>query len=114
MSLVSRFILLTLVLIPCSSYSYSSPMPTPLSAITLHMACKEAKTREYARGFCDGAIDAAYSSIQNWCVPGHVTHGEVKDYIKSELIKEVPLVFVNFNKFVADAISIKWPCKTDN
>jgi hypothetical protein len=112
MSLVNRFIFLMLLLMSWSSYS--SPMPTPLSAITLHMACKEAKTREYARGFCDGAIDAAYSSIQNWCVPEHVTHGQVKEYIQSELIKETPAVWLNFNKFVVDAISYKWPCKTDN
>lgn len=108
MSLTTRYILLTLVLIPLSSSS--TPMPTPMSAIHLFSACKSASSREYAQGFCDGTIDAAYSSIQNWCVPGEVTHKEVSNHIKRKLLKKIPPVSVSANKFIADVINKKWPC----
>ena len=78
------------------------------------MACKEDNGRQYAKGFCDGAIDALYSSIKNWCVPGNITHGEVQRYLKRELLKKRPQVpLLNADKFVANAISKKWPC-SDN
>ena len=72
-------ILATMLL--ASMQANSAPMPSPMSASHLYAACNESDTNEYAKGFCDGAIDALYSSIQDWCVPASVTHGEVKAHV---------------------------------
>lgn len=106
--------LLLLTLIVISWKSFSSPMPTPMSAGHLYWACKEEKTSEYARGFCDGAIETAYSSIQHWCVPPHITHGEVKDYIRKELLKTKPSLRLTANKYVSDSVNTKWPCSGES
>ena len=108
MSLANRFIILTLLLIPWSSYS--SPMPTPLSATWLYYACKESETSDFSRGFCNGAIEASYSAIRDWCVPEHVTRGEVQTQIKIDLLKVEPSFSVTALKFVSNSIENKWPC----
>jgi hypothetical protein len=105
---MKRLLLLPLTLIPWETFS--SSMPTPISASWLHYACKEEASSEYARGFCEGVIDASYSSIQNWCVPEDITHGEVKDHIKTDLLKIKPTGAVTAIKFVSDSINSKWPC----
>lgn len=101
-------VLLFLFIVP--PYSYAKGIETPLSAIHLYSACKESDTNEYARGFCDGAIDALYSSIDDWCVPQSVTHGEVKEQVKKELLSDSPDLSYDASEFVKRAIHLKWPC----
>jgi len=83
---------------------------TLMSAAFLYAACEETETNEYARGFCDGAIDALYSSMGEWCVPDAVTHGEVKKQVVSVLLNEVPPASRSAMEVVNNAIQQKWPC----
>ena len=85
-----------------------------MSAGHFYFACKEEKNSDYARGFCEGAIDAAYSSIQNWCVPQNITHGEVKDHIRKELLIAMPSLGLSANKFVTDIVTNKWACSGES
>ena len=88
----------------------SAPISTPLSATHLFAACNESGTNEYAKGFCDGAIDALYSSIQDWCVPASVTHRQVKADIKHELLEANHLLSISAFEFVNRSVQKAWPC----
>jgi len=119
------WILLTMLLLLASSLSYADRIQTPTTPMSLYMACKEAETNEYARGFCVGAIEAFYSSIDELCVPDNITHGEIQEQIKKELfrdvpreskelikkeqLRDVPIIFQNALEFVKKAIHKKWP-----
>ena len=83
---------------------------TPMEAWFLQAAC-EPEGSKYAEGFCEGAIEAYYSLMPNWCVPHNTTHGEVKRHVISR-IQEVPHGSrrVPAEKFVWKQISKKWPC----
>ena len=105
-----KWLWVTLLLFLASPLSYAERVETPLSALHLYTACKDAETSEYARGFCEGAIDALYSSIDEWCVPQSVTHGEVKEQIMKELLRRVPRMSKNADEFVKNAVHLKWPC----
>jgi len=94
----------------CSGIATAAPISTPMSAFHLFAACSESETNEYARGFCSGAIDAFYSSIPDWCVPASVTHGEVKDQIKNELLTSDPLPPISAFDFVNRSVQKAWPC----
>jgi hypothetical protein len=108
MSSYQRALILALAVIPWKAIS--SPMPTPLSATWLHYACKESEASDFSRGFCNGAIEASYSAIRDWCVPEHVTRGEVQTQIKIDLLKVEPSFSVTALKFVSNSIENKWPC----
>ena len=100
----------TLIMISlASNIAFSAPVATPMSANHLFTACKQASQSEYARGFCDGAIDALYSSIQDWCVPSSVTHGEVKSRIMGDLLVATPQQISAF-EFVNRSVQKSWPC----
>jgi len=101
---------LFLALLVAASLAQADSVATPMSASFLYVACEEAETNEYARGFCNGAIDALYSSMDEWCVPKAVTHGEVKEQVVSVLLKEVPPASHNAMEVVSNAIQQKWPC----
>ena len=101
-------LVMLLAMIPATSISAS--MPTPMAAIYLYSACKDTDSSDYARGFCDGAIDALYSSIENWCVPEDVTHGEVRTFIKNKLLASIPPVLTQARDFVTTTVNDKWPC----
>ncbi|WP_371748001.1 Rap1a/Tai family immunity protein [Hahella aquimaris] len=90
--------------------SHAERIATPISALHLYAACQDAEKSEYARGFCDGAIDALYSSMDEWCVPPSVTHGEVKAQVKKELLGRVPQTSYDALEFVKKAVHRKWPC----
>jgi hypothetical protein len=93
-----------------SSLSYAEKIETPLSAMHLYTACKAAETSGYAGGFCDGAIDALYSSMDEACVPHSVTHGEVREQVMKELLRSVPEFSYDALEFVKTAVYLKWPC----
>jgi hypothetical protein len=99
-----------LVLIFFSPAAYPAKIDTPMSALHLYSACLDAQWNEYARGFCDGCIDAFYSSTKVWCVPSNVTHGEVKKYVRAVLIKKAPPISLSASDAVANAIQLGWPC----
>ena len=99
-----------LALIFVSGYTQSAPVSTAMSATHLYSACNESMSNKYAKGFCEGAIDAFASSIQDWCVPAKVTHGEVKAQVKNELLKSIPPASLGALEFVSRAIQKKWPC----
>ena len=99
-----------MMLLLSSSQIISAPISTPMTASHLLAACQESNANKYAKGFCDGAIDALYSSIQDWCVPPSVTHGEIKRYIKSALLKSNPNTSQGALEFVSRAIQKQWPC----
>lgn len=88
----------------------SAAVATPMSAVHLYSACSDAQSSGYARGFCEGAIDALYSSMQDWCVPSAVTHGEVKRHVKDELLRSTPPSGLSAFEFVSRAVRRKWPC----
>lgn len=89
---------------------FAAPISTPMSAAHLFAACNESTTNDFARGFCDGAIDALYGSIPDWCVPAKVTHGEVKTHVKRELLKSSPIPAISASDFVNRSVQKKWPC----
>ena len=91
----------------------SATVATPMSAMHLHSACRDAQTDEYARGFCDGAIDALYGLMENWCVPSDVTHREVKEHVKDELLRSAPAVGLGAFELVSRAVHRRWPCAPD-
>lgn len=91
--------------------SIAREIETPMSTIHLYSACKEATKNDYARGFCDGAIDALYSSLENWCVPNNVTHGQVKAKIKEELLRNIPPISSKAFEFIKKVIGQEWPCQ---
>ncbi len=105
-----RKVLAIALLMFFSHSAASAPVATPMSAIHLHSACSDAESSEYARGFCLGAIDALYSSIQDWCVPPDVTHGEVKRHVKDELLRSPPPLGLTAFEFVSRSVHAKWPC----
>lgn len=90
--------------------SNAERIESPMSALHLYTACKEVHTSEYARGFCDGAIDALYGSMEEWCVPQGVTHSEVKEKVMEELLGSVPQTSSDALVFVTIALHRKWPC----
>ncbi len=108
MKLLLRMILL--IALSISNQVMAAPISTPLPAWFLLAACKESETNEYARGFCGGAIDALYSSIQEWCVPGSITHGEIKAHIKNELLKTDPPFSKTAFEFINRSVQEAWPC----
>ena len=83
---------------------------TPMQTWSLQSAC-EPKALRYAKGFCEGAIEAYYSLMPNWCVPHNTTHGEVQRHVIAR-IQELPdgSRRVPAEKFVWEQISKKWPC----
>tara|TARA_Y100001001_G_scaffold145736_1_gene152645 strand:- start:5830 stop:6183 length:354 start_codon:yes stop_codon:yes gene_type:complete len=101
---------LTLALLIAAPLVQADGLATPMSASFLYAACEEAETNEYARGFCEGAIDALYSSMDEWCVPDAVTHGEVKEQVVSVLLKEAPPASRSAMEVVNDSVQQKWPC----
>jgi hypothetical protein len=90
--------------------AFAAPVSTPMSAGHLFAACNESTTNDFARGFCDGAIDALYGSIQDWCVPASVTHSEVKTHVKKELLKSSLSPSISASDFVNRSVQKKWPC----
>jgi len=99
-----------LVSILASNYVQSAPVSNAMSAKHLYAACNEAQSNKYAEGFCDGAIDALVSSIQDWCVPAEIKHLEVNAQVKNELLKSIPLASLGALEFVSRAIQKKWSC----
>jgi len=83
---------------------------TPMPVAHLVQACRESDGNAFARGYCDGAIDALYRSTAGWCAPPYVTHGEIREYLRREIlshdVSEAPAA-----TFVQQAIRSKWPCK---
>lgn len=105
------FIRTVLIAIALSSkQGASAPISTPLPAINLYAACNASMSNEYARGFCDGAMDALYSSIQDWCVPVSVTHKQVKEIIKHALLDAPPPASMSAFEFVNRTVQKEWPC----
>lgn len=100
---------LILALLIAAPLVQADGVATPMSASFLYAACEEAETNEYARGFCEGAIDALYSSMDEWYVPEAITHGEVKDQVVSVLLKDVPPASRSAMEVVNKAIQQKWP-----
>jgi hypothetical protein len=90
--------------------AFAAPVSTPMSAGHLFAACNESTANDYAKGFCDGAIDALYGSVQDWCVPASVTHSEVKAYVKNELLKSSPSPSISASDFVNRSVQKRWPC----
>jgi hypothetical protein len=101
----------TLMIILLTSVNVlSDPISTSLSAMNLFSACSEYDHNEYARGFCDGVIDALYSSIQNCCIPASITHGDVKNHVKDDLLKATAPLKGSAFEFVTNLAQKAWPC----
>ncbi len=94
--------------IEVQSVASSAPMPTPMAASTLKLACSE--DSDFARGFCDAAIDAHYSNLQDWCVPGEVTHGEVSSYVQKELKSREWIIGMTAFEAIRQIVHDQWPC----
>jgi hypothetical protein len=94
-----------------SGKAHTASMPTPMSASYLHYACKESEQNEYAKGFCEGAIDALYSLIEMWCVPPDITHGEISQHIKKDLLATSEELNMSAYDFVKGSIGKAWPCR---
>lgn len=103
--------ILFLALVMAGSPGMASTMETPMSTSLLYAACKESPKSDYSLGYCEGAIDAIYSSMKNWCVPQEVTHGEVKKQILKVLLAEGASSSKRASEFVEMAVHRKWPCQ---
>ncbi len=106
----ARWMLGPVLFLLVSPLIHAEKIETSLSAMHLYSACSDAEKSEYARGFCDGAIDALYSSINEWCNPTTVTHGEVKQQVIDVLLESIPNTSSSAEEVVNKAIQSKWPC----
>ena len=101
------------------STAIASPFPTynqPVSINWWQEACDEgyaAPENKYAKGYCDGVIDASLNNLERWCVPENVTWGEVKNLLVTN-IKEAnlkkPISSLSIVKWIDGALNTKWPC----
>lgn len=87
-------------------------IPTPMQTWLLQSTC-DIKATRYAKGFCEGAIEAYFSLMPNWCIPDQVAHGEVKRYVMSKIQQapKSPSIRVPAEDFIRELISKKYPCK---
>lgn len=77
-------------------------------------ACDQAdEGEEFARGFCDGFIEGAYTGIKEWCVPSEVTRGQLQELVIAELqiLKEGGGRTMLANEAISTIISRRWPCE---
>ena len=105
-------VILTSIILVISPSAIADRISTPMQTWFLQSACEPKETR-YAKGFCEGAIEAYYNLMPNWCVPDDVTHGEVKRYvmIKIQQAPKSPSIRVPAEEFIWEIISKKYPCK---
>ena len=96
-----------------SLQTFAVPISTPMKASFLYAACNESTSNDYARGFCIGVIDALYGLNQDWCVPDSVTHGEVNEHVKKELLRSFPSPSITASDFVNRSVQKKWPSPPD-
>ena len=88
----------------------------PLDLNFLYHACKESREMktDYSRGYCDGAIQAALTEIDNHCVPGGTTKGKMYNHLIDTIVDlELPpgIFSINIPDFLEGSLSIKWPCR---
>jgi hypothetical protein len=111
MTKLNIVIILTAALLT-STYVFGQRITTPMGLSSVNLACQQSGQSEYARGFCDGSIEAIYSSMDGWCVPDSVTHGQVQSLVKSGLARKLsnggPLMRASDG--VIEIIQEAWPC----
>lgn len=101
------------------SDALASPFPTfnqPVSINWWKASCVQGYAvpeNTYAKGYCDGVIDASLNNLERWCVPEDVTWGEVKRLlirnIKEANLKQ-PISSLSIVKWIDGALNTKWPC----
>jgi hypothetical protein len=112
-------ILFAVLIYPVSTVAQR--ISSPLSSFYLASACSDYETNDKARGFCDGAIEAIYSVMDQWCVPPSVTHGQIKTFVRegirlrekrNELFASPQAeTSIPADQLVFAIIREAWPCK---
>ena len=87
----------------------------PLDLNYLYLACKEARDKgtAYSRGFCEGAVKAALTEVEQQCLPEDSTWGEVKGHLVDVIVNlELPpgISPIKVPDFLEKSLMIKWPC----
>ena len=85
---------------------------TPMQTWFLQSACEPKATR-YAKGFCEGVIEAYYSLMPNRCVSNDVAHDVAKRYVMSKIQQtpKSPLIRIPAEQFIWKIIAKRYPCK---
>ena len=92
----------------------------PVSINWWHGSCKDAyitnPARGYSKGYCHGVMLAYMNELDEWCVPGDVSWGEVQDYIGKGIAEATikPLSRINIGDWISNALVVKWPCEIAN
>lgn len=107
---MKKFLLLLAALACSGAVAQSISTPTGVSSVNL--ACLQRDDSDYARGFCDGVIEAVYSMMDGWCVPNNVTHGQVKALVRAGLpIKMGDAPLMDASDAIIELIQEAWPCQ---
>lgn len=105
-------VIFTLGILVISPVILAKKTPTPIQTWFLQSAC-ELKATRYAKGFCEGVIEAYLSLMPNWCAPKDIADGEVKRYVMTKIQQapQSPSIQIPAEDFVWEIISKKYPCK---
>ena len=117
MAIPTRFIAgFCLVAWVSSASAYPEVKRASVGASWLLKACNERDQSQIAQGYCDGFIEAAWNTIDPWCVPQDVSIKNLREFVISDLraslqSNEIDGAFTPAVDAVTTAISRRWPCE---
>jgi hypothetical protein len=82
----------------------------PMAAYWLQYVCSQ-DSNDSAAGFCQGAIEAFYSVMEDACVPSEVLPQEIKQSVLEALRATRFSPLEPAADFVWGAIDSQWPCE---
>ena len=105
-------VILTLLVLIISPIALTKDNPIYLETSFLQSACSLKATR-YAKGFCEGAIEAYIGLMPNWCVTDDITHDNIKRFFMTKIQQtpKSPSIRLPAQEFVWKIISMKYPCE---
>ena len=110
------YILTLMLLVQTAQANPFSMFNKPVSIGSWKASCTDAyvtnPARGYAKGYCHGVMLAYMNKLDEWCVPGGVSWGEVEDYVALTVAEANidPLSQQDIGEWLSGAIQTKWPC----
>ena len=118
---MTKPLLAILLLASCSAIAGPhSPFNKPVSINWWHGSCKDAyitnPARGYSKGYCHGVMLAYMNELDEWCVPGDVSWGDVQDYVGTAIAEATikPSSQIDIGDWISNALVVKWPCEVAN
>ena len=112
-------VIVVAALVACSGACFADPFQPfnkPVSIGWWKASCKDAYVtnpeKGYAKGYCHGVMLAYMNKLDEWCVPGGVSWGEVEDYVALTVAEANidPFSQQDIGEWLSGAIQTKWPC----